>query len=119
MTAFAQIRADIARPVSRKPVVFPTSTGAQLGQDNFLNRVMAPAGQAGERDARRRKTAALPDRLTPQSLRRTVACVLYGLGESPLVVMIEMGRGDPQRALRVDAQAMRGDDAEAGKLRGL
>jgi len=77
-----------------------------------------PGGQAGENLAAA-GLPPLPDRLTPQSLRRTFASVLYAVGEIPPVVMVEMGHGDPQLALRVYAQAMRRGDLEAGKLRRL
>ena len=49
----------------------------------------------------------LPAGLTPHSLRRTFASVLYALGEPPPVVMAEMGHTSPGLALKVYAQAMR------------
>jgi hypothetical protein len=61
----------------------------------------------------------LPDRVTPHSLRRTFASVLYALGENPAVVMAEMGHNDPGLALRSYAQAMRRDDAGTEQLQGL
>jgi hypothetical protein len=45
--------------------------------------------------------------------------VLYTLGESPLVVMQEMGHRDPALALRVYAQAMRRDEHQQAQLRAL
>jgi integrase len=61
----------------------------------------------------------LPDKLTPHSLRRTFASVLYALGESPPVVMAEMGHTSPALALRVYAQAMRRGESEQAQLRAL
>jgi integrase len=58
----------------------------------------------------------LPENLTPHSLRRTFATVLYALGESPPVVMAEMGHTRPDLALRVYAQAMRLSDEERDQL---
>jgi integrase len=55
----------------------------------------------------KQKLPPLPDRLTPHSLRRTLASVLYAIGEDPGVVMDEMGHTDPGLALRVYRQAMR------------
>lgn len=52
-------------------------------------------------------------------MRRTFASVLYAIGEPPPVVMQEMGHTDPGLALRIYAQAMRRDDAENERLRGL
>lgn len=57
--------------------------------------------------------------LTPHSLRRTFASVLYALGEDPGVVMDEMGHTDPALALRVYRQTMRRDDGEKTALRAL
>ena len=61
----------------------------------------------------------LPARLTPHSLRRTFASVLYALGENPAVMMAEMGHTDPGLALRIYAQAMRRDEADQDRLRAL
>jgi integrase len=58
-------------------------------------------------------------RLTPQSLRRTFCSLLYALGESPPVVMAEMGHTDPGLALRVYASAMRRDEHQSAQLRAL
>lgn len=99
--------------------MFPTRTGAQLGQDNFRNRVLAGAIKQADKNLADAKQAPLPARLTPQSLRRTFATILYAVGEPPPVVMAEMGHADPGLALKVYAQAMRLDDAERAKLRGL
>ena len=58
----------------------------------------------------------LPDKLTPHSLRRTFASTLYAIGETPPVVMAEMGHASPALALRVYAQAMRLDADEREEL---
>lgn len=63
--------------------------------------------------------APLPDRITPQSLRRTFASVLYALGESPAVVMAEMGHTSPNLALAVYTQAMRRDEGATERLQAL
>ena len=61
----------------------------------------------------------LPENLTPHSLRRTFATVLYALGEPPPVVMQEMGHTTPDLALRLYAQAMRLTDEERADLAAL
>ncbi|MGO9248529.1 MAG: hypothetical protein ACLP7W_08030, partial [Solirubrobacteraceae bacterium] len=58
-------------------------------------------------------------KLTPHSLRRTFCSLLYALGETPPVVMQEMGHTDPELALRVYAQAMRRGEDEQQQLREL
>jgi integrase len=61
----------------------------------------------------------LPDGLTPHSLRRTFASLLYAIGEPATVVMRELGHTHPGLALRIYAAAMRRDDNENERLRAL
>jgi hypothetical protein len=58
-------------------------------------------------------------RLTPHALRRSFASLLYAIGETPPVVMAEMGHTDPALALSIYAQAMRRDDGENERLKAL
>jgi hypothetical protein len=99
--------------------VFPTSEGKRFGAENFRNRILAGA----VREANAKLSAAgrppLPEGLTPHSLRRTFASVLYALGEDPGTVMDELGHADPGLALRMYRQAMRRGEAERGRLRAL
>jgi integrase len=99
--------------------VFPTRTGARLGPDNFRNRVLAASVKRANESLAERELPPLPDKLTPHSLRRTFCSLLYALGESPPVVMQEMGHTHPALALRVYAQAMRRDEDEQSALRSL
>lgn len=60
-----------------------------------------------------------PERITPHSLRRTFASILYAIGEDPGVVMDEMSHTDPGLALQIYRHAMRrGKDQEVA-LRAL
>ncbi|HXM86140.1 MAG TPA: tyrosine-type recombinase/integrase [Solirubrobacteraceae bacterium] len=99
--------------------VFPTRTGGQQSTNNIRTRVL---GRATTR-ANARLVAAganpLPTKITPHSLRRTFASVLYALGEDPGVVMDELGHTDPALALRVYRQSMRRGEDEKAKLRRL
>lgn len=61
----------------------------------------------------------LPEGITPHSLRRTFASVLYAVGEDPGVIMDEMGHTDPALALRIYRQSMRRDEDEKAKLKAL
>jgi integrase len=63
--------------------------------------------------------AAVAQALTPHSLRRTFASILYALGEDPGVVMDEMGHTDPALSLRVYRQSMRRGEDEKQALRAL
>src|SRR5205085_6447782 len=60
--------------------VFPMRGGARLGPDNFRNRVLAPAVKRANAKLAEAKLSPLP-RLTPHSLRRTFASLLYALDE--------------------------------------
>ncbi len=55
----------------------------------------------------------------PYSLRTTFCSLLYALGETPPVVMQEMGHTDPALALMVYAQAMRRGEDEQAQLRAV
>jgi integrase len=81
--------------------------------------VLAPAVRLASERLTDAGYPPLPDRLTPHSLRRTFASVLYALGEDPGVVMDEMGHTDPALALRVYRQAMRRGEDEKARLRTL
>jgi integrase len=107
-----------ARHSDADAYVFPTRSGARLGPDNFRNRVLAAAVKRANKALVENDGAPLP-RLTPHSLRRTFCSLLYALGESPPIVMQEMGHTDPQLALRVYAQAMRRDEHQIAQLRAL
>jgi integrase len=93
-------------------LVFPTEKGKQHSQSNVRNRTVAKAAELANDNL----DTPLP-KLTPQSLRRTFASVLYAIGEAPPVVMAEMGHTDPKLALKVYAEAMRRDAEEVERLR--
>jgi integrase len=106
------------RKIDQNAYVFPTRTGVRLGPDNFRNRVLAAAVRRADKRLAEQAHPPLP-KLTPHSLRRTFCSLLYALGESPPVVMQEMGHTDPKLALRVYAQAMRRDEHQQAELRAL
>ncbi|HWF31177.1 MAG TPA: tyrosine-type recombinase/integrase [Solirubrobacteraceae bacterium] len=113
--------------------VFASATGSKPSADNFRTRVMGrPAsvvdgkrqvGKAAIGLADDRLEAEglppLPAKLTPHSLRRTFASILYALGEDPGTVMDEMGHTDPALALRIYRQAMRRGEDEKAALRAI
>ena len=100
-------------------LVFPTSTGKQIGASNLRRRVLAPAIELASERLTKAGRAPLPAGLTPHSLRRTFASVLYALGETPPVVMAEMGHTTPGLALAIYAQVMSRDDGQVEALRAL
>jgi integrase len=95
--------------------VFATSTGRRKSPENVRNRVLAAAVKRANEDLEKRGEVPLA-KLTPHSLRRTFASVLYAIGEPAPVVMAEMGHTDAGLALRIYAQAMRFSDDEKARL---
>jgi integrase len=94
--------------------VFSTSAGSHPHQANIRDRVLKPAvALAGV------KLVSFPDGITPHSLRRTFASLLFAIGEPHPVVMVEMGHTSPTMTLGVYAQAMRRDEAERTALHEL
>jgi integrase len=105
--------------VGGEAYVFPTRTGRRMTETNFRRRVLAGAVRRANENLAEAKQPPLPTKLTPHSLRRTFASVLYALGEDPGVVMDEMGHTNPGLALRIYRQAMRRDEGEKRTLRAL
>jgi integrase len=99
--------------------VFSTLTGSRQSPNNFRSRVLKAAVERANKNLVKRRLAPLPERITPHSLRRTFASVLYALGEDPGIVMDEMGHTNPGLALRVYRQAMRRGEDEKAQLRAL
>lgn len=117
-----ELAAHAASRDARAPdgLVFATSAGGKHSQSNVRRRVLTKAVDlANEHLALRGDGAALPDGLTPQSLRRTFASLLYALGETPEYVMSQLGHTSPNLALNVYVQAMLRRDGERDRLRAL
>src|SRR5947209_3013202 len=87
------LKADTAP--SSDDYVFPTSTGRRQTAENVRNRVLAKAVNGANEHLAERGAPPLPERLTPHSLRRTFASLLYAIGETPPTVMAEMGHTTP------------------------
>lgn len=101
-------------------LVFGTANGTKHSQSNIRRRVLDRAvARANQGIAERGSTSPLPDGLTPHSLRRTFASILYALGESPAYVMAQMGHGSPDLALGIYAREMARRDGEPERLKAL
>lgn len=83
--------------------MFATATGGRQGASNIRNRVLVKAIERANEQLREKGEPPLPDGLTPHSLRRTFASVLYALGETPTEVMAQLGHTTPGLALRLCA----------------
>ena len=98
--------------------MFGTGAGAKQSPSNVRTRVLSRALRAADERLEEVGEAPLPA-LTPHGLRRSFASLLYAIGESPPVVMQEMGHTDPALALSIYAQAMRRDEGENERLPAL
>ena len=61
----------------------------------------------------------LPEGLTPHSLRRTFASLLFAIGETPPYVMAQMGHTTPNLTLAIYARQMDRRDGESTRLLAL
>jgi integrase len=87
--------------------VFATSTGNADTRSNIARRLKRAVARANQALAEEEKdTPAIPVELSPHSLRRTFASLLYLRGENPVYVMNQMGHADPKLALRIYTKVM-------------
>jgi len=99
--------------------VFGTAKKGRLRASNFRRRVLAPALTLANEQLGERGAEPLPAGITPHSLRRTFASLLYAIGESPPRVMAQMGHTSPNLALAIYAKAMNRSDGEPERLAAL
>lgn len=97
--------------------VFASRSGADLNQTT-VRRMLARVAAKADADLAARGLAPLPA-LTPHSLRRTFASLLFALGRSVPDVMSQMGHSSPTMTLGVYAKVMRRDAGENLRLRKL
>jgi integrase len=100
-------------------LVFPGRTGQQLDASNVRQRVFGRAVQQANIALGRRGLPPLPAGLSPHSMRRTFASLLFALGEAPSYVMSQMGHTTPAFTLALYAKAMSRRDGEQAKLTAL
>lgn len=117
LAAFAAGRGGRGAPGD---LIFGTPSGRKHSPSNVRTRVLRQAVEvANEKLASAGEMQTLDVALTPQSLRRTFASILYALGEAPPYVMAQMGHRTADLALRVYAQEMERRDGEQERLKTL
>ncbi len=99
--------------------VFATSTGRPLGATNVRKRMMQPVVARASTNLQADGLVALPDGLTPHSLRRTFASLLFALGEPPPYVMSQLGHTTAGLTLALYAREMHRRDGDPARLRAL
>lgn len=100
-------------------LVFGSSTGKRQSASNIRRRVLAKAVALANKQAARESAEPLPEKLTPHSLRRTFASLLFAIGEAPPYVMAQMGHTTPNLTLAIYARQMDRRDGELERLKAL
>jgi integrase len=100
-------------------LVFATSKGTALTATNVRRRILAKAVRNANWALTERGSELLQPRLTPHSLRRTFASLLFAIAEQPPYVMAQMGHTTANLTLTVYAREMDRRDGEPERLRAL
>jgi integrase len=100
-------------------LVFGSSTGRRQGATNVRRRVLAKAVELANEQVATNGLDPLPVGLTPHSLRRTFASLLFAVGEPPPYVMAQMGHTTANFTLAIYARQMDRRDGEPERLKAL
>ncbi len=97
-------------------LVFGTANGHRQGATNVRRRVLSKAVEQANRRLAEDGAEPLSEGLTPHSLRRTFASLLFAIGETPPYVMAQMGHTTPNLTLAIYARQMNRRDGEPERL---
>jgi integrase len=86
--------------------VFATATGKADTRSNIAKRLKRAVERANQALAGQEDISPIPVELSPHSLRRTFASLLFLRGENPVYVLHQMGHTDPKLALRTYTKVM-------------
>ncbi len=100
-------------------LVFGTTIGSRQTTTNVRRRVLAKAVEKANKQLAKDEVEPLPEGLTPHSLRRTFASLLFAIGETPPYVMAQMGHTTPNLTLAIYARCMDRRDSEPERLKAL
>ncbi len=98
-------------------LAFPTSTGKRQSPSNVRSRVLQKAIGEANTALVTAELEPLSEGLTPHSLRRTFASLLFAIGEPPPWVMRQMGHTTPAPTLAIYAREMDRRDGEPERLK--
>ena len=93
-----------------------TARGGRQSSTNIRKRVVDRATDRANGSLLSVGSSPMPERLTPHSMRRTCASLLFALGWTAPEVMEHLGHTDPRLTLRIYARAMKHGDAEREQL---
>ncbi len=99
-------------------LVFGSSKGNVQSPSNIRRRLLAKAVEQANMKLKKAGVEPIPS-LTPHSLRRTFASLLFAIGESPPYVMAQMGHTTANLTLAVYARQMNRRDGEPERLKAL
>jgi integrase len=100
-------------------LVFGTAIGTRQTATNVRRRILAKAVTLADKQLAKEDAEPLPKRLTPHSLRRTFASLLFAIGETPPYVMAQMGHTTANLTLAIYARQMDRRDGEPERLKAL
>lgn len=99
--------------------VFATAPGRSQDAHNIRRRVLAKSIERANEQLAADGVEVLPEGLTPHSLRRTFASLLFAIGEPPPYVMAQMGHTTASLTLTIYARQMDRRDGESERLKAL
>ncbi len=100
-------------------LVFGSKAGQAQSPSNVRQRILAPAVKDANEQLAKKGGELIPVRLTPHSLRRTYASLLFAIGEVPPYVMAQMGHTTAELTLSIYARQMNRRDGEPERLKAL
>jgi len=102
----------------RDVLVFGSSRGKVQSSSNVRTRVLVKAVERANVKLKKAGVEPIP-KLTPRSLRRTFASLLFAIDETPPYVMAQMGHTTANLTLAVYARQMNRRDGEPERLKAL
>ena len=120
-SADSQARLTLASPTAstiRDVLVFGASTGHAQSPSNIRSRVLQKAVHRANVQLENAGVEPMP-KLSPHSLRRTFASLLFAIDETPPYVMAQMGHTTASLTLAVYARQMNRRDGEPARLKAL
>jgi integrase len=105
----AEYRASLSAEPAE--IVFSTATGKALTVDSLRRGIIDTAVEHANKQLAKEGVEPLPH-LTPHSLRRTNASLLFAIGEPPPYVMAQLGHVNASETLGIYAKEMLRRDGE-------
>ena len=102
----AAVPAELRDTHGAKLPIFTTRTGGMLNASNLRGRLLKETVKRVNERREKEGRMLLPEKVTPQTLRRTFASLALAAGRDPRWVMGQLGHTDARLTLNVYAQVM-------------